>query len=157
MAVSIGLDIGTTTISAVAVDAENGRVVRSDTVANDSFLQTDAVYERIQDPRVILDKAIGLLTAYTSLFEEVDAIGITGQMHGILYLDKNNSPVSPLMIWQDERGNLVYKNGEMKVPNNNLLKVYSMESNEYDYSNIIESIKDYGDDFNITKKLKTKK
>ena len=52
---------------------------------------------------------------------------------------------------------VVYKNGEMKVPNNNLLKVYSMESNEYDYSNIIESIKDYGDDFNITKKLKTKK
>ena len=52
---------------------------------------------------------------------------------------------------------VVYEDGEMKVPNNNLLKVYSMETNKYDYSDIIESIKDYGDDFNITKKLKVKK
>ncbi|MBO5211575.1 MAG: hypothetical protein J6B80_06555 [Clostridia bacterium] len=51
---------------------------------------------------------------------------------------------------------VVYKNGEMKVPNNNPLKVYSMETNKYDYSDIIKSIKDYGNDFNITKKLKIK-
>jgi sedoheptulokinase len=42
---------------------------------------------------------------------DVCAIGITGQMHGIVYLDKDGSPVSNLKIWQDGRGNLPYKNG----------------------------------------------
>jgi sedoheptulokinase len=34
----------------------------------------------------------------------VSAIGITGQMHGILYLDERGNPVSPLYTWQDRRG-----------------------------------------------------
>ena len=111
MAVSIGLDIGTTTISAIAIDTENGKVVRSDTVANDSFLSTEKSYEKIQDPSVILEKTLGLLSAYTDAFEEIDAIGITGQMHGILYLDADGKVLSPLYIWQDGRGNLQSDDG----------------------------------------------
>ena len=32
-------------------------------------------------------------------------------MHGILYADENGAAVSPLYTWQDERGNLEYKDG----------------------------------------------
>lgn len=36
------------------------------------------------------------------------AIGLSGQMHGILYLDSAGTPVSPLYTWQDGRGDLPY-------------------------------------------------
>lgn len=32
-------------------------------------------------------------------------------MHGIVYLNENGDSVSPLFTWQDQRGNLIYKNG----------------------------------------------
>ena len=43
---------------------------------------------------------------------DIHSIGITGQMHGILYLDKNLTPCSPLIIWQDARGNEIFKSNE---------------------------------------------
>ena len=46
--VTLGLDIGTTTISAVAV--EEGRVLAAETLPNDAALPCEA-WERKQDPR----------------------------------------------------------------------------------------------------------
>jgi sedoheptulokinase len=43
---------------------------------------------------------------------KVGSIGISNQMHGILYYDADGNAVSPLYIWQDERGNLPYKDGK---------------------------------------------
>ena len=37
----IGLDIGTTTISAVAVDGENGKILKAITVDNDSVISSE--------------------------------------------------------------------------------------------------------------------
>lgn len=103
---TIGLDIGTTTISAVAYDAERG-VVDSATVKNGSFL-SGAGYERIQDPAVIYGTALPLLREMLSRHADAAAIGMTGQMHGILYLDAGGNPVSPLYTWQDGRGDLPF-------------------------------------------------
>ncbi len=111
MAVSIGIDIGTTTLSVIAVSSDDGRVVRSDTVANGSFLKTANAYEKIQDPEAILTAVTELLSAYTDSFEVIEAIGITGQMHGIVYLDEGGKTLSPLYIWQDGRGNLPSERG----------------------------------------------
>ena len=35
---------------------------------------------------------------------DIGGIGVTGQMHGILYLDELGRAVSPLYTWQDQRG-----------------------------------------------------
>ena len=102
---SIGIDIGTTSISAVLMDAADDRVIRSWTIANPGFLPASEPWERIQDPRAIVVAAKGLLNEILAGAEDVGVIGLTGQMHGIVYLDENGSPVSPLMTWQDGRGN----------------------------------------------------
>ena len=39
-------------------------------------------------------------------FEDIFAIGLTGQMHGIAYVDQHGKAVSPLYTWQDGCGNL---------------------------------------------------
>lgn len=43
---------------------------------------------------------------------DVERIGITGQMHGVLYVDGAGQPVSPLYTWQDGRGSQIYREGE---------------------------------------------
>ena len=45
-------------------------------------------------------------------YQDVERIGLTGQMHGIVYIDKNGKCVSPLYTWQDKRGNLYSENGD---------------------------------------------
>ena len=99
---TLGLDIGTTTISAVV--AENGVVLESITKPHDSFLKGRPAWERAQDVSVLRAAALEAVAALTEKYS-VACIGITGQQHGILYLDENGNLLSPLYTWQDGRGN----------------------------------------------------
>ena len=103
---TLGIDIGTTTISAVIRDSGSG-VAEAMNVKNDTFLPGKP-WERIQDPEKIRLKVEHCLQELLSRFPDVQAIGVTGQMHGILYLDAQGRAVSPLYTWQDGRGDLPF-------------------------------------------------
>ena len=105
---TLGLDIGTTTISAVIV--RDGKVLESLTRPHDSFLNNTPAFERAQDVSVIQRIAMETVEVLQSKYIP-ERIGITGQQHGILYLDKAGKPVSPLYTWQDGRGNLPLGDG----------------------------------------------
>lgn len=100
----LGLDIGTTTVSAVIRD--DGVVSASKTLKNDSFLLGGPSWERVQDPTQILQTAASAVQSLLTQFPGTERIGVTGQMHGIVYLDASGDPVSPLYTWQDGRGDL---------------------------------------------------
>ncbi len=106
----LGIDIGTTTVTCLILDTNKKQVTKSCTLKNDSFIEGKH-FEKLQDPKAIIST---VKTSIKDVCSDVtpDAVGITGQMHGILYLDENNEPLSPLMIWQDERGNEIFENGE---------------------------------------------
>ena len=104
---AIGIDIGTTGISGVLLDGESGALLRAITKTANAFLESAAFYERIQSVDKILSVADGILEEL--LEDGVGVIGVTGQMHGIVYLDEKGSAVSPLYTWQDGRGDLPYK------------------------------------------------
>ena len=99
----IGLDIGTSSICVCAVDSGNGAVMESVTFAN-SFDVDGREYERKQNAAEILEKCISTLDLFVEKHSPVCCIGITGQMHGIVYVDKNCNPVSELFTWQDMTG-----------------------------------------------------
>ena len=105
----LGIDIGTTTVTALVLDTDKSEILKSCTLKNDSFIE-GRDFEKLQDPHIIIKTVKSAVENVTENID-IDAVGITGQMHGILYLDKDNKPCSPLMIWQDERGNESYKNG----------------------------------------------
>ena len=106
----IGIDIGTTSICGVVLDAENGNVLKSKTVNSDAFINTPSYWEKIQDAAKIIAIASGILDSFLEEYpEDVAAIGLTGQMHGIVYVNTEGKAVSPLYTWQDARGNLPYK------------------------------------------------
>lgn len=102
----IGIDIGTTTISGVVLDKEAGAVIASKTVDNGSFIETSRAWEKIQEVSVMVARAKEILDELLAQHPDVSAIGLTGQMHGILYTDSGGRCVSPLYTWQDGRGGL---------------------------------------------------
>ena len=79
---------------------------RTAALPNDSFLAASHPWERLQDVSSIRAKVLAALKELTTAYSDITAIGLTGQMHGIVYLDKDGNPVSPLYTWQDGRGNL---------------------------------------------------
>lgn len=109
---TIGIDIGTTTISGVVLDYKNEKerkTLEAKTIDNGCFITTANEWERIQDARKIVKKAQKLLDYFVDKYPQAETIGLTGQMHGIVYINKEGKEVTPLYTWQDARGNLCNK------------------------------------------------
>lgn len=101
----LGLDVGTTSVCAVVLDG-TGKIVYTATRQN-AFGFRRAEGERLQD-------ADGIVSLCEEIYREtqekfgVKCVGVSGQMHGVVYVDGNGRAASPLFSWQDERGNLPY-------------------------------------------------
>lgn len=104
---AIGIDIGTTSVCGVLINTANGNVEKSITKNSDAFIKTEHEWEKIQSVEKIMTAALEILNSL--ICDDAVVIGVTGQMHGIVYTDSNGNAVSPLYTWQDERGNLKYK------------------------------------------------
>ncbi len=105
---AIGIDIGTTSVCGVLLDGQSGELIASKTKNSNAFLAGCAQWEKIQSVEKIIGAATEILDEFIDT--DVSVIGVTGQMHGIVYFDSKGKAVSPLYTWQDERGNLPYKN-----------------------------------------------
>lgn len=99
----VGFDIGTTTISAVVIGASDLSGSAVYTVTNRYTLPSDNAWEHLQDADGIYREVRRLLDFIVKRFTDIRAIGISGQMHGILFTDRDGGVLSPLYTWQDER------------------------------------------------------
>lgn len=87
----------------MSLEAETGAVLRACSAPNTAWLKGQA-WESLQDPEALVEIAVGLIDSLLS--EDTAVIGVTGQMHGIVYTDACGRAVSPLYTWQDGRGDL---------------------------------------------------
>ncbi len=111
MPITLGLDIGTTTITALALDAERGDVVAAVTLANDADITPP---ENKAGGRSEWDALRMAMKAYDAAREaagklgarkaDVCGIGLTGQQHGVVIVDDEQRPLTPFINWQDRRG-----------------------------------------------------
>lgn len=101
---AIGIDIGTTKICAAIIDAETGLIIKKLSAAN-SFNESGLSYESLQNAEKITEAATRMLDELISEYGAA-SIGVTGQMHGIVYTDKSGKALSPLYTWQDGRGGI---------------------------------------------------
>lgn len=69
------------------------------------------VWEKVQDANAIVDIVLDLIQELRIQYPDIKGIGLSGQMHGILYVNAEGEAVSPLYTWQDMRGSLLYKDG----------------------------------------------
>ena len=106
---ALGMDIGTTSLAAVLIDVESGEVIDGYTAQNDTRITAES-WARLQDVQGIWEIAKYLKGRLSN--KKIDCIGLTGQMHGLLYTDSEGNALSPLYTWQDCRGDLVRSNGQ---------------------------------------------
>ena len=106
MPLALALDLGTTSIAAVAV-GDDGRLVAHVQLPNDSGIAGLPTGYAEQDPLRIREIASQVLRQLAdALPAKPHCLGITGQMHGGLVLDGQRRPLTNLITWQDRRANL---------------------------------------------------
>lgn len=100
----LGIDISTTGAKALLVDS-NGQVVSSATTP--LSLSTPFPLWSEQDPQDWWTGAIQsihqALTQANASGADVQSIGLTGQMHGLVLLDASNRVLRPAILWNDQR------------------------------------------------------
>ncbi|MBB6735804.1 sedoheptulokinase [Cohnella zeiphila] len=110
---TVGIDIGTTSVCVLFADAAAGETVRVVSRDNDAELSGAHPWERLQDPERILEIVREQLRECSREWEAAAAVCVSCQMHGILYVDRRGSGVSPLYTWQDGRGDRRMPDGEI--------------------------------------------
>ena len=104
MGLVLGIDVSTTATKAVLID-EAGTVVG---VASAEYpFETPLPLWSEQDPELWWDGAVtaisGVLAAAARSGADVAAVGLTGQMHGLVLLDAADRVLRPAILWNDQR------------------------------------------------------
>ncbi len=102
----IGLDIGTTTLSAVVLDTDSGTLLAHQTTPNRAGMfpspgRTELDVEKLQ--QFTIDCLATIVADARIDPAKVRGIGVTGQQHGVAFLDATGAPVRPAITWQDLR------------------------------------------------------
>jgi xylulokinase len=98
----IGIDVSTTASKALVIDAQ-GTVITSQSHPHD--LSTPRPLWSEQNAENWWEATSKALRDVMAIIpgEEVAAIGLTGQMHGLTTLDAQGQPVRPAILWNDQR------------------------------------------------------
>lgn len=103
MAYLLGLDISTTGAKALLID-EKGAVVASHTspqpISNPRPLWSE---QNPADWWSGMAASIRAVLNQTGAADQIAAVGLTGQMHGLVCLDAQNNVLRPAILWNDQR------------------------------------------------------
>lgn len=105
----LGLDIGSSSVKAALVDVVTGRCVSTDFYPHQEApikaVRSGWAEQRPDDWWHYVKEAVAsAMKKASAKAEQVVAIGISYQMHGLVALDKSMIPVRDAIIWCDSRG-----------------------------------------------------
>jgi len=104
MSALIGIDVGTTGTKTLLID-ESGRLLASAT--QEYPLHTPKPGWAEQNPEDWWQATVSTIRAVLArggvLPKEVKGLGLSGQMHGSVFLDKDNQVIRPAILWCDQR------------------------------------------------------
>jgi sugar (pentulose or hexulose) kinase len=110
MAILVGVDLGTTKITAIAVDVATGELIAVAGQTNTANITSEgdrkldrSEWDATQIIRIGIDCLRSLGESLGDQRSEIAAIGVTGQQHGVVLVDKADKPITPLINWQDRR------------------------------------------------------
>lgn len=158
----LGIDVGTSGSRAVLIDTD-GTIVASATVEHAPFSSPEIGWAE-QNPedwkRAAFEAIRQVLAVKNVRAEEIAAVGLSGQMHGAVFLDDSDKVLRPSIIWCDQRTekqcrDLTAKIGAEKLielvsnpalPNFTLTKMLWARENEPEIWNKVRTVllpKDY--------------
>lgn len=153
----LGIDIGTSGTKAICFDTCGNPIVESN--KEYGLINLKPTYAE-QNPNDWLDAVKCVIKDITSNGYEISGIGLSGQMHGLVLLDKDDNVLRNSIIWcdnrafaeakqlEDELGNDFFKQitGNKVVPSFTLSKLLWVKNNEPEIFSKIDKImlpKDY--------------
>jgi xylulokinase len=104
----LGLDIGSSSVKGVLIDAATGKTV-AHASSPETEMAIDARYPgwAEQHPDLWWEHACRVISSIRAScgdrLKDLKAIGIAYQMHGLVLVDKNGKPLRPAIIWCDSR------------------------------------------------------
>jgi xylulokinase len=101
----LGIDVGTGGTRAVLIDRSGE--VRASFASEHEAIRSEHIGWAEQNPedwwRAAREAISGAMTAISLTGGEIEAVGLTGQMHGCVMLDANGEVLRPALIWCDQR------------------------------------------------------
>ena len=105
----LGFDIGSSSVKATILEISTGRVIASATSPDNTELEIIAHQHGWAEQHpdtwwTHVQNATRQLRSSTQInFQDISAIGISYQMHGLVIVDKQLQPLAPSIIWCDSR------------------------------------------------------
>ena len=96
----VGIDVGTSAVKTVLFDEKLNKI-RSETVEYPLYQPHNGWAE--QNPNDWWSATLRSLEKATESVDRIDGIGLSGQMHGLVMLDRNGDVLRPAIIWCDQR------------------------------------------------------
>ncbi|MCA9194678.1 MAG: xylulokinase [Planctomycetales bacterium] len=104
MAYTIGIDIGTSGTKSLLIDRDGN--ILAESAATYSVMMPKPMWTE-QDPELWWNATVKTVRAVVKQGRvkpaEVKAIGLSGQMHGSVFLDKSGKVLRPALLWNDQR------------------------------------------------------
>ncbi len=101
----LGVDVGTGGSRAILIDA-SGKQAAAVSVAHEDIIMEQALWAE-QRPENWADASFqairGALAAVGITGDQVRGVGLSGQMHGLVILDRDYHVIRPALIWCDQR------------------------------------------------------
>lgn len=110
MGLYLGIDVGTTTLSVVVLDVAAGCLLHTSTTPHgadcttaDDRARGRAEVDLHRIHALTLRQVRAAVEAVAARRDELRAVGVTGQQHGMALQDCDGRPVGPAITWQDRR------------------------------------------------------
>ena len=104
MSVLIGIDLGTSCVKVEAINVENRKMALARNFYDISIPASGFAEQNPEDWwNATLDALIKVKSHIGAVNEDIKGIGLSGQMHGMVLLDKGLNVIRPAIIWCDQR------------------------------------------------------
>lgn len=104
MSVILGIDLGTSSVKGMLLDSFRG-VLAVESGEYDVKIPREGYAE--QEPEQWWEETKKVLfklrDGNREAFGQIEAVGFSGQMHGIVLTDENGIPLRPAILWLDQR------------------------------------------------------
>lgn len=120
----LGIDVGTSGLKAMLLNPETGMSILA-------YREYDVTMPKTgfaeQSPDLWWKALIACLNELraknTAIFEKIDAIGFSGQMHGLVMVGKNKEAVTNAILWLDQRSERQTRAFQEKIPSEEIATV----------------------------------
>ena len=115
----LGIDLGTSSIKAIVIDDDGNNIFESNQVLSISYPKP---LWAEQDPFEWLEAAErAILKIPKKIRATLKGMGLSGQMHGAVLIDKQDKPIRPAILWNDGRS--YQECSELEEMNPNLVDI----------------------------------